>query len=132
MDKSVLVVVVNYGLASRIERLLENGALDDAQVLLVDNASDPQRVRELAERFGTQLLLLDRNYGFAGAVNRAVSQAGAHEEILLLNPDVEISASQLRVLHSARSHARLTGVSPILLNTDGTVQVGTAGGALTW
>ncbi len=127
----MLVVIVNYGLSSHIERLLAGSALVECEVMLVDNGSEPDQVRLLAERFCTQVLLLPKNYGFAGAVNRAVTQAGPHKQILLLNPDVNVSASQVQHLRSAFAAERVTGASPILINADRTIQVGTAGGPLT-
>ncbi|HUQ64394.1 MAG TPA: glycosyltransferase [Acidimicrobiales bacterium] len=126
------MVIVNYGLSNHIGRLLEEGVFGDCRVMLVDNASEPERLRDLAARFATQLLLLDRNYGFAGAVNRAVGRAGGCKQILLLNPDVSISRAQLQVLRTVLVEEQLTAASPILLNVDGKVQVGTAGGPLTW
>jgi N-acetylglucosaminyl-diphospho-decaprenol L-rhamnosyltransferase len=130
-DDSLLVVIVNYGLSAYIERLLTTGVFNEHQVILVDNASEPERLAVLAEQFGTRLLLLNRNYGFAGAVNRAVTEAGPHQEVLLVNPDLAISQRQLDSLRAARRTHELTGASPVLLNTDGSIQVGTAGGPLT-
>jgi GT2 family glycosyltransferase len=125
----VLVLIVNYRLADHIERLLASACLVPHRVLLVDNASQPERLRQIAGRFGTELLLLDRNYGFAGAVNRALAQATPASTVLLLNPDVHMGSGTLDALRRALADDRgLTGVTPLLLNGDGSRQVGTAGG----
>lgn len=126
---SLLVVIVNYQLADYIERLLRQRPFDhDVRILLVDNDSQPDQMREVAEAYGTELLLLDRNYGFAGAVNRAVESVPRHREVLLLNPDVSLTPAALARLRQVRTERELTGVTPLLCHSDGTIQVGTAGG----
>ena len=88
-------------------------------------------MRALADRHGAEALLLGRNHGFAGAVNRAVGQAGDHGPVLLLNPDVHLGASDVASLRAALVEARFTGVTPLLVHGNGSVQVGTAGGPVT-
>lgn len=131
MTEPVLVVVVNYGVVDHVERLMASGALLGQRVLLVDNDSQPQRLQAVARAHEAEVLLLDRNHGFAGAVNRALAHAGDHGPVLLLNPDVRLKASDVLALRRALAHGRLTGVTPLLLNRDGSVQVGTAGGPAT-
>jgi N-acetylglucosaminyl-diphospho-decaprenol L-rhamnosyltransferase len=126
----LLVVIVNYRLADYIERLLRRCPFDaDVRVLLVDNDSQPDEIRRIAEAFGADLLLLDRNYGFAGAVNRAMASVPSHREILLLNPDVSLTPAALARLRQLRAERGLTGITPLLRDSDGTIQVGTAGGS---
>ncbi len=125
------MVIVNYALADHVERLLDSGALVGQRVLLVDNASQPDHLRRLAVRHGAELLLLERNYGFAGAVNRGIAHAGEHGPVLLLNPDVRLGPSDVDELRHALIQRGLTGVTPLLVNVDGSVQVGTAGGPVT-
>lgn len=132
MNETLLVVLVNYRLADHIQRLLSSKVLEGHRVVLVDNASQPERMRDLAEAHGTDLLLLDCNYGFAGGVNRAIAQAGEHGPVLLLNPDVHLDRSTLSSLQRALADGQLTAVSPLLLNVDGTIQVGIAGGPTTF
>ncbi len=124
----VLVVIVNYRLADHIERLLHRCSFDGARVVLVDNGSQPERLQAIADEHGTELLLLDRNYGFAAAVNRAVASLPQHDAVLLLNPDVDLTPAVIAALWERMADRQLTGVSPLLRNQDGTVQVGTAGG----
>lgn len=123
----VRTIIVNYGLADEIDELLSSGALCPHLVLLVDNDSQPDRLRALARRHGTGLLLLDRNYGFAGAVNRAVATVPPGSHILLLNPDVRLTASALTALVEALAEGDLTGVAPTLVSLDGSVQIASGG-----
>lgn len=131
MDNRPLAIVVNYDLASHIERLLAGGALADWDVLLVDNGSQPDLMVDVAHRFGARVLLLKQNRGFAGAVNAAVATSEPHPVVLLLNPDVDPSAEALAQLRTALAERQCTAVSPLLFGTDGRVQVGTAGGPAT-
>ncbi len=131
-EGSLVVLIVNYGLVDRIDSLLGSGALRGHRVLVVDNASEPERVRAVVSAHGGEALLLHRNYGFGGAVNRGVVHAGPPPGAwLLLNPDVRLDASTVSSLHRELVERRLTGVTPLLLDNGGSVQVGTAGGPLT-
>lgn len=123
--------MVNYRLAAHIERVLASGALAACHVVLVDNASEPEKLTALARRYGADLLLLDRNVGFAAAVNRAVDWAGKHAQVLLLNPDVHVDEADLAVLKGALAADDLTGVSPLLVGQRGVLQGGMAGGVVT-
>ena len=126
--ESLLVVMVNYRLADHIEAQLVQGRLASHRVLLIDNASQPERIRDLARRHRTELLLLDVNHGFAGAVNRGLAAAAPAPQVLLLNPDVSIDARDLAVLRKELLERRLTAITPLLVTPEGTTQVGTAGG----
>ncbi len=132
MDKPILVVIVNYFLADHIAALLGSGALSTQDVLLVDNASEPNRIEELAAHHSADVLLLDRNYGFAGAVNRAVASARPHDQILLLNPDVRLTASTVTKLRRTLAASDLTGLSPGVMNLDGSPQLVCGGPHTLW
>jgi N-acetylglucosaminyl-diphospho-decaprenol L-rhamnosyltransferase len=123
----VCVILVNYRLAGEIDTLLSSGACAGAHVLLLDNASEPEAITELGRRHGAEVMLLDDNHGFAGAVNRGL-RITREPFVLLLNPDVSIPdggiARLLTFLESTQSDA----VTPLLVDEDGVLQVGTAGG----
>lgn len=123
----VRAIIVNFGLADEIDELLASGALTPWDVLLVDNGSQPDRLRELADRHGTALLLLDRNYGFACAVNRAVSTLPVGDHVLLLNPDVRLTTAAVNAMLWALTDRNLTGVAPTLVSPDGSVQIASGG-----
>jgi len=123
----VRVIVVNYHLADEVEEVLRSGALSAHDVVLVDNGSQPDRLRHLATQHGTRLLLLDRNYGFAGAVNRAVATLPPGSHLLLLNPDVRLTTSAVTALVRALTDRDLTGVAPTLVSLDGSVQIASGG-----
>ena len=130
MREEVLVILVNWRLADQIEQLLASGALTGQRVLLVDNASQPDEIQALAGRYGAEALLLQENFGFAGAVNRALAASRPARAVLLLNPDVRLRAATVGVLHQRLVRDDLTGVAPLLVRPDGSVQV-SGGGPLT-
>lgn len=64
---------------------------DYASVYVIDNASTDDSVDYLAQHFPqVNVILLDRNYGFAGGYNLGLKQISA-EYFILLNSDVEVT-----------------------------------------
>lgn len=130
---AVRAVLVNYKCADDVEARLRSGVLQASdEVLIVDNGSDPERVRAWESSYGVTALLLAENVGFAAAVNHAVERSRTAAPILLLNPDLELTDDVLTALLGALdAPGTLDGVAPLLLDGDGGVQVGAAGGPLT-
>jgi GT2 family glycosyltransferase len=79
------------------------------RVIVVDNGSTDGSA-EVAEKGGAELLRLDRNYGFAAAVNRGIEAARGAEWIAILNNDVRLDPAWLEhLLESAGGAAFATG-----------------------
>jgi N-acetylglucosaminyl-diphospho-decaprenol L-rhamnosyltransferase len=111
------VVIVNYRSAAQLRWLLENTGLSRHEVVVVDNASEPHDVLELAQLHGVKPVLLDRNVGFAAGINQALDQMPRSElPILLLNPDMRISDGVLVELRRRLDTMRLDGIAPLLLD----------------
>jgi N-acetylglucosaminyl-diphospho-decaprenol L-rhamnosyltransferase len=128
---AVRAVLVNYRCADHIEERLRSGLFDASdEIVIVDNASDPERVEAWKSEFGVTAVLLPRNIGFAAGVNAALNGRPTDLPVLLLNPDAELDPSTLAALLDALSLG-LDGVAPLLRDTGGRVQVGAAGGPLT-
>jgi GT2 family glycosyltransferase len=122
------VVIVNYRSASRLRWLLESEAFPRHNVTVVDNASEPQDVLELARVYGVTPLLLERNVGFAAGVNEALRQTPRSDlPILLLNPDVRMPADLLSELARRLDRERLDGIAPLLRDEQGRLPVGNGG-----
>jgi GT2 family glycosyltransferase len=128
-------VLVNYHCIDDIERQLRSGLLDGADVVLVDNDSDPDRVCELAQSHEARPLLMPDNVGFAAAVNAAVAlpdrDDGAFDSVLLLNPDVDLDRGQLRRLQAELDATGADAVGPVLVDETGRTWVSSAGGPVT-
>jgi GT2 family glycosyltransferase len=122
------VVIVNYRSASRLRWLFENTVLPRHDVIVVDNASEPEDVLALARIYGVTPLLLERNVGFAAGVNEGLRQTPRSDlPILLLNPDVTVPAGLLSELHRRLDREHLDGIAPLLRDDKGKVPVGVGG-----
>jgi GT2 family glycosyltransferase len=114
------VVIVNYRSADRLRSLLENTDLARHEVVVVDNASEPHEVLELAQLHGVTPILLDRNVGFAAGINHALDQMPRSElPILLLNPDMSVPDGVLVELRRRLDIGRLDGIAPLLRDERG-------------
>jgi GT2 family glycosyltransferase len=124
-------VIVNYRSEDDVAARLGSPALSDADVIVVDNASDPDRIRSLCREHGATAVLLPENRGFAAGVN--AGWAAVRElpplPLLLLNPDAALSREALDTLLAALPGR--DGVGPLLLEGPDRPQVGVGGGPLT-
>jgi GT2 family glycosyltransferase len=129
----VRVVLVNYRSAADVRRRLSSDALRDADVVVVDNGSEPDDVQALCKEYGATAVLLDANVGFAAGVNAAWERCRGRPALplLLLNPDAELTAGGLDTLLSELDVPGTTGVAPLLAEPSGRLQVGAAGGPVT-
>lgn len=88
---SVSIIIVVYNGEKFIEPLLrslqdQSYPAEKTEILLVDNGSKDNTV-PLTEKFSNvKIVLLGRNYGFAGGNNRAVAHA-SHDLMVFLNVD---------------------------------------------
>ncbi len=88
-------------------------------LVLVDNRSATRpEVRDAAARI-TYRVLLDRNVGFAPAVNEGLSRVPAAERVLLLNPDARLEVTALERMLVAMEERGAALVGPILVGADG-------------
>lgn len=96
------VVIVTYHSAAEIggclDACLRHLAGQDAEIVVVDNASSDQTVAIAARYVGNsgtpvRLVANRRNLGFAGAVNQAITALPDCPAILLLNPDAQLATS---------------------------------------
>ncbi len=59
------------------------------EVILIDNASTPEKIRPIAEVYPEiSILAQEANLGYTGGANRIIRSTGVCDYILLLNPDV--------------------------------------------
>jgi GT2 family glycosyltransferase len=70
----------------------------ESEVYVADNGSTDGSAEWVAENFReVKLIKLDKNYGFAGGYNMAISQVEA-EYIVLINSDIEVTEGWLKPL----------------------------------
>ena len=122
--RSVTALVVTWDSAEDIERCLRSlDAVehDDFDIVVLDNASIDDTVarvealQETARRHPLDIVRLDRNHGFCGAVNIGVRRSAA-DAVLLVNPDATIEPDALgRMVHVLVEHPSCGSVQPKLL-----------------
>ena len=120
LQANPLVVIVAYRNTPGLETCLQS--LEAGQsVLVVDNDADV-RVRSLVERYGGLYVTPGRNIGFAAAVNIALRERG-RRDVLLLNPDAQVSADLPRELRAVlEADPRVGAVAPRLRDDEGDLQ----------
>ena len=115
------IVILNYNTADYLRRflppLLDSVRELDAEVVVADNASGDSSLEVMASGFpSVRVIALDRNYGFTGGYNRALSEVKA-ELYVLINSDVEVPAGWLEPLVDYMdSHPECGACGPKLLS----------------
>jgi GT2 family glycosyltransferase len=122
----VRVGIVSWNTAALLDRCLGAlpAALDgvDAEVVVVDNASDDDSAETARGHDGTTVIVNDENVGYARAMNQALAGAGA-DVLIALNPDTEPAPGTLSALVAElRARPDVGVVVPRLQNTDGSTQ----------
>ena len=116
----VSAVIPSWNTARYLERCvvsLREQTDVDVETVVVDNGSHDDS-RALAESLGVHVIALERNIGFAAAVNLGASRAAA-PYVLVLNADCFLARGCVRILVSAlQADARLGGVQPRILQTE--------------
>jgi GT2 family glycosyltransferase len=115
------VVVVAYGSPDLLRRCLDVLG-DGLPVLVIDNSSN-EKVRGIVEERGFRYFDAGSNTGFAAGANRALAELGsAHGDVLLLNPDAQVTEDVARALQVALRTAgneRVACTAPALTGDDG-------------
>lgn len=96
------VVLLNWNGEKFLEKFLpsiiENTPKEQARIIVADNGSTDNSIKFLKENYSEiELVLLDKNYGFAGGYNKALKKIDA-EYFILLNTDIEVIANWLEPL----------------------------------
>jgi GT2 family glycosyltransferase len=104
------------------------------EVVVVDNGSTDDSAA-LAESAGARVVRLERNFGFAAAVNRGI-KAATSDWIAILNNDVTLEADWLETMLAATSEDVFFATSKILSAADPRIIDGTfdevSRGACAW
>lgn len=93
----VAVVILNYNGRDYLEKFLPSviAHSSEASIIVADNASQDDSVAFLTSHYPEiQLIILEKNYGFAGGYNEALKKITA-DYFVLLNSDVEVSPDWL-------------------------------------
>ncbi len=114
------IVILNWNGAKMLHQYLPSVlqySRDEATVYVADNASTDDSLELLRQHFPeVQLILLEKNWGFADGYNKALAQIDA-EYYLLLNSDIEVTHHWLTPLvEFMDSHPDVAACQPKLLS----------------
>ena len=101
------VVILNWNGLHHLQHYLPRvvATTPDADIVVADNGSTDGSVAWLKETMSeVQLVLLDKNYGFAEGYNRALAQLGGYDAFVLLNSDIEPTDGWLAPLTEQLQH----------------------------
>jgi GT2 family glycosyltransferase len=112
------IVIPSHNRADLLERCLASVVRHKPQgteVLVVDDASDEERISRTAAAFPrVRCLRLSDNRGFCAAVNAGIA-ATSGEFIELLNDDTEVTAGWAEAALAAFSNRNIAAVTPLVL-----------------
>jgi GT2 family glycosyltransferase len=115
------IVILNYNGKHHLERFLPSVTQysDDTttEIVVADNGSTDDSVDFVRLAYpSVRLVLLDRNYGFAGGYDKALQQLDA-EYFVLLNSDVEVTENWLQPLvKEMDNHPEIAACQPKILS----------------
>jgi len=98
------IVILNWNGKPLLEKFLPSvvkySTMPGIEIVIADNASTDGSVNFVKENYPQiKIIVLDKNYGFSGGYNRALSQVDA-DYFVLLNSDVEVTEDWLHPLIS--------------------------------
>ncbi|MCI0522951.1 MAG: glycosyltransferase, partial [Bacteroidales bacterium] len=111
------VVILNWNgrelLGRFLPEVLQNSVSADTAVFVADNGSDDDSVAWMAENHpDVKVIVLGKNYGYAGGYNRALKQVEA-EYYILLNSDVRVEKGWTETLTTyLEMHPRVGACQP--------------------
>jgi GT2 family glycosyltransferase len=93
------VVILNWNGKKFLEKFLPGvirHSSGQAEVIIADNSSSDDSLDFMEKNFpGIRIIRLDKNYGFAGGYNLALSQVEA-DYYILLNSDIEVTENWIK------------------------------------
>ena len=119
---SAAIVILNYNGRNYLERFLPSvlaSNYPNKRIIVADNASTDDSVLFLATHYeSVEIMLFDKNYGFAGGYNRALSKIRA-DYYVLLNSDVEVTRNWLiDMIILMEDHKEIAACQPKILSWD--------------
>ncbi len=120
VSPKVAIVILNYNTRELLEKFLPSVLATEYahnEVWVVDNASTDDSVAYCKANFSqVQLLVTEKNLGYAGGYNWALSQIKA-DYYVLLNSDVEVSSNWINPLvEMAVSDPTIGAIQPKILD----------------
>ncbi len=113
-------MILNFNGKNYLQQFLPSvfaSAWFNKKIIIADNGSDDGSVEFLQKEFpSAELILLDKNYGFAGGYNKALQQAEA-DYYVLLNSDVEVTPGWIEpIIELMEGDNRVAACQPKILS----------------
>ena len=123
------VIIINYNTAQMTEKVIKHFLLSekelDKEIVLIDNGSTEKNNFNIFKDLGVKIVINDKNLGFAAGVNQGIKNSSG-DFVLLLNSDVFVDSSSIRVLVEYLENNRSVGIiGPKMVYPDGTFQPST-------
>lgn len=119
MHPQISVVILNYNTSELLEKFLPSVLASDYpnfEVVLADNNSDDNSVNLVQEKFpNVKIIETGGNYGYAGGYNKALRDLKS-DYFVLLNSDVEVSATWLSEMMKSIDNNNWQAVQPKILD----------------
>lgn len=121
----ISIIIVSWNVKDLLRKCLHSieAFANDAEVIVVDNASNDGSVEMIQKEFpNVKLVANTHNVGFAKANNQGVEIATG-EYVLFLNPDTELHPESLsKSLEAIKNNPKIGILGCQLHNPDGTIQ----------
>ncbi|OQY93110.1 MAG: glycosyl transferase family 2 [Sphingobacteriales bacterium UTBCD1] len=132
----VIIVILNWNGKSYLEKFLPSvlaSSYMNFEVIVADNASTDDSVSFLQQKFpSVRIIQLDKNYGFAGGYNKALSGLES-DYYMILNSDVEVQIRWLEpMVELLENNISIAACQPKILSFDHREKFEYAGAAGGW
>ncbi|RZL42253.1 MAG: glycosyltransferase family 2 protein [Pedobacter sp.] len=116
IEPSVAVVILNWNGRNYLERFLPSvckSSYSNLQIIVADNASTDDSVSFLKQYYPQiEIIINDKNYGFAEGYNQALAKVTA-DYFVLLNSDVEVPENWIKpVIDVMQSNDKIAAAQP--------------------
>jgi GT2 family glycosyltransferase len=133
---TIAIVILNFNGVKYLEQFLPSviaGTYAAKEIVVADNGSTDDSVKFLRENYpSVRLIVLDKNFGFAGGYNMALEQVEA-DYYVLLNSDVEVTPGWIEPILDLMEKDPLIGAcQPKILSRDNRDYFEYAGAAGGW
>ncbi|HEX7078719.1 MAG TPA: glycosyltransferase [Candidatus Eisenbacteria bacterium] len=121
------IIVVHYRTADALGRLLaslrEAAPAPVREIVVVNNSGEALDAVVAGAGWPLRVIAPGRNVGYARGVNAGI-RAASGEDVLILNPDVQVESGSIEALaRAAERNPRAGLLAPRLENPDGTLQL---------
>jgi GT2 family glycosyltransferase len=114
----IAIIILNWNGKHFLEQYLPSvtSCSENARIILADNASTDASVQFVQDNYPQiEIIINDKNRGFAGGYNEALKQIDS-KYYLLLNSDIEVTPNWLNPLYEAIQNESIAGCQPKVLS----------------